>query len=87
MDHTYGFRASLHKGGGPQVGEVRSGGLPQHANVIKLKWEIIWTRGLLHLSGFSSPTWGPPPPRKQAPNLPVLNKSHATGIFFTKFMD
>ena len=26
-----------------------------HVNMIKLKWEIIWT-----------PTWGPPPPCKQA---------------------
>ena len=28
MDHTYGFRACLYKGGGPQVGEVTCGGLP-----------------------------------------------------------
>ena len=34
-------RACLHEGGGPQVGDV---------NVIKLKREIEWKDGLLHLS-------------------------------------
>ena len=28
MDHTYGLRACLHKGGGPQVGEVTCGWSP-----------------------------------------------------------
>ena len=37
-----------------------------HANVIKLKWEIIWTGGLPYLSGVVSPTWGPPSPCKQS---------------------
>ena len=40
-------------GGGPQVGEVTNGGSPTyHVNVIKLKWGIIWTGGLPHLSGL-----------------------------------
>ena len=29
-------------------------------------WEIIWTGGLSHLIGFTSPTWGPPTSCKQA---------------------
>ena len=37
-----------------------------HVNVIKLKWEIIWTGGLPHLSGLPHLPWGPPPPCKQA---------------------
>ena len=60
------LRACLHGGGGPQywpVGEVtRLGRVTRlsnnllyghptyHVNVIKLKWEIIWTGGLPHLS-------------------------------------
>ena len=38
-EHQYGFlRACLYQGGGPQVGEVTCGGLPQqHVNVITLK--------------------------------------------------
>ena len=57
--------ACLHGSGGPQVGEVTlSGGVnpclynltyghpTYHANMIKLKWEIIWTGGLPHLSGL-----------------------------------
>ena len=32
-----------------------------HVNVIKLKCKIVWTGGLPR-----SPTWGPPPPCKQA---------------------
>ena len=40
-----------------------------HVNVIKLKWEIIWTGGLPHLSGLPclpAPPPSPPPPCKQA---------------------
>ena len=44
-----------------QIGEVTCGGYPNyHVHVIKLKWEIIWT------GGVTPPTWGPPPPCKQA---------------------
>ena len=47
------LRASLHGGGGPQIGEVTCGGSPTyHVNVVKLKWEIIWTGGLPYLSGL-----------------------------------
>ena len=51
---------------------VRQTGLPtlkghptKHVNVIKLKWEIIW-RGGLPPKWVTMPTWGPPPPCKQA---------------------
>ena len=38
-----------------------------HVNVIKLKWEIIWTGRLPLLKRVtSSPTWGAPPSCKQA---------------------
>ena len=30
-----------------------------HVNVIKLKWDIIWTGGLLPPKQVTSPTWGP----------------------------
>ena len=36
-----------------------------HVNVIKLKWEIMWIGGL-PTKAVTSPTWGPPPPCKQA---------------------
>ena len=35
-----------------------------HVNVIKLKWEIIWTGGLPNR--VTSPVWSPPPPCKKA---------------------
>ena len=40
-----------------------------HVNVIKLKWEIIWTNGLPHLSGLPHLPGVPPPPCKQALKL------------------
>ena len=43
------LRACLHGGGGPQTSEVTYGWSP---HIIKLKWEIIWTGGLLHQSGL-----------------------------------
>ena len=47
------LRACLHEGRRPQIGEGTCGGSPTyHVNVIKLKWEIIWTGGLPHLSGL-----------------------------------
>ena len=36
-----------------------------HVNVIKLKWENIWTGGVTPPKLVTSPTWGPPPPCKQ----------------------
>ena len=56
----------------------RPGNLPQadqttyHVNVIKLKWEIIWKGGLLHLSGI---THQPGVPRLQV-NRPLVSWPH-----------
>ena len=56
------LRACLHGGGGPQIVEIGAASHPTyHVNVIKLKWEIIWTGG----AGYppkrvTSPTWDPP---------------------------
>ena len=51
--------ACLHRRGVPQVGEVTAcpynlpyGHPIYHANVLKLKSEIIWTGGLPYLSGL-----------------------------------
>ena len=43
------LRACLHGGGEAQIGE---GHPTYHVNMIKIKWEIIWTGGLPHLSGL-----------------------------------
>ena len=44
---------------------MRAGHPTYHVNVIKLKWEIMWTGGL-PTKAVTSPTWGPPHPCKQA---------------------
>ena len=65
------FRACLHGDGGPQVGEVtRLGGVTRFS-IQSLISHLIWSR--LHDRWgdppyFTSPTWGPPPPCKQALN-------------------
>ena len=51
MIYLQWLRACLHGGEEPQVGEVTCGDHPTyHVNVIKLKWEIIWTGRLPQLS-------------------------------------
>ena len=46
-----------------------AGHLTFHVNVIKLKWEIIiMDRRVTPPKRFTSPSWEPPPPRKQAFN-------------------
>ena len=63
-----------------------------HVNVIKLKWEIIWTGGLPHLSWLQKPTWGPPPPCKQAlkvspvPFLQFQQLSHSPFIIWVNLV-
>ena len=48
------IKACLHGGWARQVGEVTCRVHPTYyVNMIKLKWEIIQTGGLLHLSGLS----------------------------------
>ena len=53
-------RAWLHGGGGPQIGEVTSGGSPLH---LSCKMRDYMDRRV------TSPTSGPPPPCKQALSL------------------
>ena len=55
------FRACLHGGGGPQVGEVKYGGSPHLA----CKRDQIKMRDYVDKRVTPS-TWGPPPPCKQA---------------------
>ena len=55
------LRACLHEGGGPQVGEVACGGLPH----LTSKRDHIKMRDHMDRR-VTSPTWGSPPPCKQA---------------------
>ena len=64
------FRACLHGGGGPQIGEVTCSGSPH----LPCKRDQIKMRGYMDRpvtppERVTSPTWGPPPPCKQALNL------------------
>ena len=54
-------RACLHGGGGPQVGEAKYGGSPH----LSCKRDQITMRDYMD-KRVTSPTWGPPPPCKQA---------------------
>ena len=55
------FRACLHGGGGPLVGEVTCGWSPH----LSCKRDKIKMRDYKD-KWVTSPTWGPPPPYKQA---------------------
>ena len=61
------LRPVLHEGGGPQVGEVTCGGLPHltcKCDCIKMR--DCMDRRVTPPKRVTSPTWGPPPPCKQA---------------------
>ena len=62
------LRACLHEGGGPQIGEVKSGGSPH----LSCKRDQIKMRDYLDRlhtppKRVASPTWDPPPPYKKTP--------------------
>ena len=61
------FRACLHEGGGPQVGEVRCGGLP-HLTCKRdhIKMRDYMDRRATPPKRVTSPIWDTPPPCKQA---------------------
>ena len=61
------FRACLHEGGGPQVGEVTRGGLP-HLTCKRdhIEMRDCMDRRVTRPKRVTLPTWGPPPPCKQA---------------------
>ena len=62
-----GFRACLHEGGEPQVGEVTCGGLP-HLTCKRdhIKMRDYMDRRATPPKRVTSPIWGTPPPCKQA---------------------
>ena len=63
------FRACLHEGGGPQVGEVTRGGLP-HLTCKRdhIEMRDCMDRRVTRPKRVTSPTWGSPPPCKQVLN-------------------
>ena len=64
---VFSIRACLHGGGGPQVSEVTRGGSPHLSckrDHIKMRDNI--DRRVTQPKRVTSPTWGPPPPCKQA---------------------
>ena len=64
------LRASLHEGGGPQVGEVACGGLPLlTCKRDHIKMRDGMDRRVTPPKRVTSPAWGPPPPCKQALKL------------------
>ena len=60
------FKVCLHGGGVPQIGEVTFGGSPH----LSCKRDQIKMRDYMDRR-VTSPTWGPPPPCKQALNVDI----------------
>ena len=61
------LRACLHGGGGPQVGEVKCGGSPHlSCKRDQIKMRDYMDKRVTPPKRVTSPTWGPPPPCKQA---------------------
>ena len=64
------FRACLHGGRGPEIGEVTCRGSPHlSCKRDKIKMRDYMDRRVTPPKQVTSPTWGPPPPCKQALNL------------------
>ena len=68
VGHLYPLlRVCLHEGGGPQVGEVTCGGLPQPTcKRDHIKMRDCMDRRVTPPKRVTSPTWGLPPLCKQA---------------------
>ena len=63
------LRACLHEGGGPQLGEVTFGGSLQLSRKHdQIKMRDYMDKRVTPPKRVTSPTWGPPPPCKQALN-------------------
>ena len=61
--------ACLHGGGGPQVSEVKYGGSPHlSCKRDEIKMRDYMDKWVTPPKRVTSPTWGPPPPCKQALN-------------------
>ena len=66
-DLTTRLKACLHGGGGPQLGEVTCGGSPHlSCKRDQVKMRDYMDRWVTPPKQVTSPTWGPPPPCKQA---------------------
>ena len=65
--------ACLHGGGGPQIGEVTSGGSPHLSRKrCQIKMRDYMDRRVTPPKRVTSPTWGLPPPCKQALNVYIV---------------
>ena len=74
------IRACLHGGGGPQTGEVTCGGSPHlTCKRDQIKMRDYMDRWDTSPKRVTSPTWGSPPPGKQALNLNAL-RNRALGL-------
>ena len=75
------FRACLHEGGGPKVGEVTWGGLP-HLTCKRdhIKMRDYMDRRVTPPKRVTSPIWGTPPPCKQALSRAMFFFSTGTRI-------
>ena len=61
------LKACLHGGGGPQIGEVTFGGSPHlSCEHDRIKMRDYMDRRVTPPKRDTSPSWGPPPPCKQA---------------------
>ena len=66
-DIHQGIRACLHGVGGPQIGDVTCGGSPHlTCKRDQIKMRDNMDRRVTSPKRVTSPTWGPPPPCKQA---------------------
>ena len=66
-DFTTRLKACLHGSGGPQIGEVTCGGSPHLlCKRDQIKMRDSMDRQVTSPKQVTSPTWGPPPPCKQA---------------------
>ena len=66
------FKACLHGGGVPQIGEVTCGGLPHlSCKRDQIKMRDYMDRRVTPPKRVTSPTRGPPPPCKQALNVDI----------------
>ena len=70
LEYLHQIKPISHEGGGPQVGEVTCVKLP-HLTCKRdhIKMRDYLDRRVTPRKRVTSPTWGPPPPCKQALNL------------------
>ena len=75
-----GFRACLYEDGRPQIGEVTCSGSP-HLSCKRdhIKMRDYMNRRVTPPKRVTSPTWGPPPPCKQA----LIQINPSTEGFYT----